>query len=158
MKRRMERWVGRWTGACVWAMCLALLLMGTVAGCTPPQAGEGDLPKGVKPTGEAVRLVIDFDDGFEKHYRLAWKESMTVLDALKAAEARQRGIVVQVRGSGDMAMVTSIDAQANEGGDGEGGNGRNWIYRVNGELADKSCGVYEVRPDDVIMWTFGTYE
>lgn len=153
MKRRMERWVERRTGACVWAMCLALLLMGTVAGCTPPQAGEGDLPKVVKPTGKAVRLVIDFDDGFEKHYRLAWKESMTVLDALEAASARQRGIVVQVRGSGEMAMVTSIDGQTNQGDE-----GRNWIYRVNGELADKSCGVYEVRPDDVIMWTFGTYE
>ncbi len=138
-----------------WPTCLAVLILLIVSGCKPPTASNGAAahPPGVKPTGPAVELVIDFDDGFQKHYKLPWRESATVLDALESASRRQRGITYTVRGSGDMTMVTAIDGVANQGGD-----GRNWIYRVNGRLADKSCGVYETQPDDVIMWTFGTYE
>lgn len=140
------------------AMTVALLVL---VGCQPPmQSGDrGDLPVGVKPTGEAVNLVIDFDDGQQRHFQLAWREGMTVLDALESASQRQRGLAYTQRGNGEMAMITAIDGLANEGGGIEaGGRGRNWIYRVNGQLADKSCGVYEIRPQDVILWTFGTYD
>jgi hypothetical protein len=134
--------------------CFALAL---VVGCVPPResASDGQFAAAKKPTGPAVRLVVDFADGLEKHYQLDWRDAMTVLDALESASRRQRGIIYSHSGSGERAMVTAIDGLANEGG---GGAGRNWIYRVNGELADKSCGVYEIRPDDVILWKFGTYD
>lgn len=136
-----------------WLLGTALLML---VGCMPPgvEPRDGDAMPAEKPTGSAVKLVIDFDDGLEKHYRLAWREGMTVLDALDAASRRARGVRYSSKGSGDMAMVTAVDGVANEGG----GEGRNWIYRVNGALAEKSCGVYEVRPDDVILWKFGKYE
>jgi hypothetical protein len=130
-------------------------LLLTMVGCKPPAAERnGDYLPAEKPTGPAVALVIDFDDGLEKHYKLAADEPMTVLAALEAASKRERGIRYETKGSGEMAMVLSIDGLANEGG----GKGRNWIYWVNGQLAEKSCGVYEVRPNDVILWKFGTYE
>jgi hypothetical protein len=136
-------------------VCMFLALS-ILIGCQPPKSSSDgtDRPVGVKPTGEAVTLVVDFDDGQQRHFRLAWREGMTVLDALDSASQRQRGITYTQRGTGEMAMITAIDALANEGG----GKGRNWIYRVNGQLADKSCGVYEIRPEDVILWKFGTYD
>jgi hypothetical protein len=143
----------------VWRRVLALWLavptLVLLAGCSPPKpvGGDADLPVATTPTGDAVALVIDFDDGQERRFQLAWRERMTVLDALEAAARRQRGITYVHRGSGEMAMITAIDGLANEGG-----AGRNWIYRVNGQLADKSCGVYEIRPKDVIFWTFGSYD
>lgn len=157
-RNRSEVWAAegrpRETAVWRWFLGMALLMLG---GCTPPsvESREGDAVAGENPTGPAVKLVIDFDDGFEKHYRLAWREGMTVLDALDAASRRARGVRFASKGTGDMAMVTAVDGVANEGG---GGLGRNWIYWVNGALAEKSCGVYEIRPEDVILWKFGKYE
>lgn len=136
-----------------WPSCLAVVTLLGLIGCKPPAASDADRPPATRPTGPAVTLVVDFDDGLEKHYRLPWRESMTVLDALEAASRRQRGIDVDIRGRGAMAMVTAIDGLPNEGGE-----GRNWIYRVNGQLADKGCGVYETKAEDVIIWSFGKYD
>ena len=33
-------------------------------------------------------------------------------------------------------------------------DGKNWLYRVNGKLADKSAGAYVLAPGDVILWRF----
>ena len=80
---------------------------------------------------------------------------MTALDALKLAEGRPRGVQLKMEGSGEMTMVLAIDDLANEVGIGDG---RNWIYRVNGEQPHKSCGVYTLAPDDVILWKFEKFE
>ena len=50
-------------------------------------------------------------------------------------------------------FITSIGGVDNLAGDGE-----NWIYRVNGVLGDKGAGVFAVKPQDRIVWSFGTYE
>jgi hypothetical protein len=99
-----------------------------------------------------VRLVVDFGDGVEKHFtRLAWHQGMTVLNALEAAQQHPRGIRFEHRGRRDTAFVTRIDELANETG------GRGWIYRVNGELADRSCGVAQLQKGDTVLWTFEKY-
>jgi len=36
--------------------------------------------------------------------------------------------------------------------------GSNWIYRVNGVLGDKGAGVFSVKPQDRVVWSFGKYE
>ena len=38
------------------------------------------------------------------------------------------------------------------------GDGKNWIYRVNGVLGDKGSGVFAVKPQDKAVWSFGKYE
>lgn len=38
------------------------------------------------------------------------------------------------------------------------GDGKNWIYRVNGVLGDKGAGMFAVKPQDRIAWSFGKYE
>jgi hypothetical protein len=73
---------------------------------------------------------------------------MTVLDAMKAAQEHPRGIKLQFRGSGATAFLTQIDDLKNEG------SGRNWIYRVNGELAERSFAVQKLEAGDAVLWKF----
>jgi hypothetical protein len=97
----------------------------------------------------AVRLAIDYGDGVEKHFTsLAWREGMTVLDAMKAAQEHPRGIEFQFRGSGATAFLTQIDDVKNEGA------GRNWIYRVNGDLAERGFAVQKLAAGDTVLWKF----
>lgn len=98
----------------------------------------------------AVRLTVDYGDGVEKSFTaLAWKDKMTVFDALKAAEAHPRGIRVSHRGSGETTFVTAIDGLENEGAE-----QRNWRYRVNDQPAQYSAAVMELKNGDVVVWRF----
>src|SRR4051812_37384696 len=96
-------------------ICLALAAMVLVAAHCP----AADKP------GSAVQLVIDYGDGAQLHFpALAWREGMTVLDALKAASVHPHGVKFAQKGSGSTAMVIKIGDLANEG------DGRNWLYSV----------------------------
>lgn len=125
--------------------------------------GEGDRKRAVPPTAKppasatkAVELVIDYGDGVQKRFTdIGWKESMTVLDVLKAAEKHSHGISIAAHGSGETAMVTKIDDETNQGG---ATGAKNWIFRINGRLGDESCGVTAVRAGDTVLWKFGAYE
>ena len=132
---------------------LAVTSLAILFGCavftaaTARSASADDAPK--PPT---VQLIIDYGDGVQKHFTaLEWKEGMTVLDALEAAQKHPRGIKIVYRGKGATAFLTQIDELENEG------RGRNWIYRVNGELAKKSFAILTVKAADTILWTFGEY-
>src|SRR5690606_12656524 len=103
-----------------------------------------------------VKIVVDYGDDSEKHLnRIPFTEGMTVLQALNLAQIHPHGVKVSVKGTGEMAMVEGIDGLTNEVGIGEG---KNWIYRVNGEQPTKSCGVYTLAPDDVILWKFEKFK
>lgn len=97
-----------------------------------------------------VELTIDYGDGVQKRFTaLAWKEKMTVYDALKQAGQHRRGIKETHTGSGESLFVTSIDDVKNEG------VGRNWLFEVNGAKADRSSGIYELKAGDSVLWRFG---
>ncbi|TVS17750.1 MAG: DUF4430 domain-containing protein [Planctomycetaceae bacterium] len=103
-----------------------------------------------EPPARTIALTIDYGDGVQKHFpRLAWKESMTVLDAMQAAQDHPRGIAFRYRGRGATAFLVQIDDLENQGRD------RNWLYRINGKLADRSFAVQTVQPKDQITWEFG---
>jgi hypothetical protein len=108
-----------------------------------------------EPQTKTVRLVIDYGDGVETHFKaLPHRAEMTALDALKAAEKHRRGVKTIYQGTGKNALITQIGDVKNEGGSGAG---RNWTFRVNGELADVGAGAYTVKPGDVILWQYGVY-
>ena len=53
-----------------------------------------------EPKAATVRLVVDYGDGAQVHFTaLPWREGMTVLDALGAAQAHPHGITFSQRGS-----------------------------------------------------------
>ena len=103
-----------------------------------------------------VRLIIDYNDGVEKHFTaLVFRDGMTVLDAVKAAKASPHGITFVHRGRGPTALLTQIDDLKNQGG---GRSKKNWLFKVNGKLATVGFGSYRLEPADVIRWTFGVYK
>jgi hypothetical protein len=130
-------------------LAAALFLGSTVASVGRPAVVHADDPV---PPPASVRMVIDYGDGVEKHFTaLAWKEGMTVLDALVAAQEHPRGIKFTHRGSDATAFLTQIDELKNEG------SGRNWVFRVNDKLATKSFAIFGVKAGDTILWKFGEY-
>lgn len=135
----------------VWgAIGLAMTMSGsshaTVAGESESPAGSGE--------DHTVRLVVDFGDGMQKVYtQLEWKPDWKVWNVLEAASRHARGLQLDQRGRGQTLLVESIDGVKNE----VGRDGRNWIYRVNGEIGDRSAGIYPVKPGDTVLWKFETY-
>lgn len=123
-------------------------LLALFVGLTTTTADEPDAAKNTK----IVAVVIDYGDGVQKHFTaIEWKTGFTVLDAMRAAKAHPRGIRFEYQGDGAKALLTTIDDLKNEG------KGRNWIYRVNGKLADTSFGVRELVAGDSVLWKFEVY-
>jgi hypothetical protein len=109
-----------------------------------------DEPAASKPV---VRLTIDYGDGVEKRFvALEWKAKMTVEDLLKQAQRHPRGIRFETQGSGATCFLTKIDDLKNEG------TGRNWIYRVNDKLGDRSFAIHPIEAGDVVLWKFSEYK
>lgn len=84
---------------------------------------------------------------------VAFRPGMVVLDALMAAEQANEQWRFTYSGKGDKALLTTLAGLESEGGD-----GRNWLYEVSGELAQQSIGVQTVEPGDQVLWKFATYE
>ena len=112
---------------------------------------QGEDKESSKATGK-VSVVIDFSDGVQKHFtEIPWKDGLTALEALRLAQSHRRGIRFVQKGSGATAMITKIDDLENEG------RGRNWMYRVNGKLADSGVGVQKLADGDSVLWKFEAY-
>lgn len=79
-----------------------------------------------------------------------WQAEMTVFDVISRFSP---SLDVESTGQGETLFVKSIAGQKNLGSAGD-----NWIYRVNGQLGDCSCGVYPVAAGDEVVWSFGKYE
>lgn len=140
MRRRRTGRVAVWLGLVLGVGCLL-------------SAPVGPSVRAAEPAKASVALVIDYDDGVEKHFReLPWKAGMTVLDVIQAAEQHPRASKFVYRGSGDTAFLTQIDDVKNEG------SGRNWIYSINGQLGKRSFAVTEVKAADRVLWKFTQYQ
>jgi hypothetical protein len=79
---------------------------------------------------------------------------MTVLDALKAGQSAPHGIRFDHKGAGATAFVTRIDDAANQGG---GPGKKNWLYRINGQVIKKSCGICTLGAGDEVVWIFSVF-
>src|SRR4051812_23440655 len=121
-----------------WAL-LALVL--TLANVQAP-----DIAAAADPKPKTVSMVVDYDDGVQVHFTaLAYREEMTVFDALTAASTHKHGITFSHRGSGELAMLTKLGEVKNEGG---GEKSRNWMFYVNAKSAKSSMGVTKLQPGD----------
>ena len=114
----------------------------------PPQATPAmptPIPK--SDPRPKVWLSVNYGDGGRTDFAaIEWHEGMTAADLTKAWPV----IPIKQQGEGESAFVTSIKDIENQGAD-----GKNWIYSVNGQTADRSFAVYKLKPDDHVLWTFG---
>lgn len=112
-------------------------------------------PKNDTPGQDKIRvtLVVQFSKSRKKTLKqLELPADSTVLDLMKLAK-RNKKIDFKFRGKGPTAFLSSIDGISNEGARGD-----NWIFRVNGKLGRKSCGVSKLADGDTVTWSFGKYK
>jgi hypothetical protein len=103
-----------------------------------------------RPEGETVSLAVDFGNGVRKEFAdLAFRHGMTVGDLMREAHKFQPGIEYTQRGSGAMGFIESLENVANEGGD-----GRNWLYGVDGQPATQSFDVQPLEAGAAVLWEF----
>jgi hypothetical protein len=109
-----------------------------------PLRKQPAVEEGVRSANK-VLLTVNFGNGQLVHETADWREGMTVADALQ----NNRSISFLTEGSGNSAFLTSLNGVMNEGA-----GSRNWTYTVNGKYADRSFAIYELRPNDHVLWTF----
>lgn len=102
------------------------------------------------PAGPTVSLTIDFGNGVERRFSgIAWKEAMTAADVMQAARRMSPGLNYEVRGTGEMSLLNSLDGVLNGAGD-----GRYWFYEVNGQRGEVSFAAHPIAAGDRVLWTF----
>ncbi len=127
----------------------SLWLIVLLAGCSPTEtqtSADGN-------TVGNCNLVIRFNGKSEdREFQVPCPLSSTVLTVMRSVPT----------GSLEFEMIGATDATAfivSIGGvENEKNLGDNWVYRVNGNLGDKSSGLFPVQPGDSIVWSFGKYE
>jgi Domain of unknown function (DUF4430) len=93
-----------------------------------------------------VTIAIEFGD--EKptlRNQVPWSPGMTVRSLLTSASF---GTLAE-KGRGESAFLVGIAGVQNEGA-----GGRNWMYSVNGKRADRSFAIYQLQPNDHVLWSF----
>ena len=131
---------------CIVGILAPLILAGCTGSDESVQSTESSM-------GGACELVIKFNGrSADKQFFVACQDSATVLTILEKAALEQM-IEYTVRGTDSTALVTSIGGVKNEKSYGD-----NWVYRVNGKLGDRSAGIFQVNPGDMVQWTFGKYQ
>lgn len=91
-------------------------------------------------------LIIDFGNGTAWHFNLSLEsKNATVFKALNKA-AKQNGFEIRATyyGQYDSYFVDSIA--------GIGGNGKYWIYYVNGKMGEVGADKKVVEEGDIIEW------
>lgn len=112
---------------------------------------ENEAGKG--PAAKEVMVTVDYGDGAQKRFpKIPWKKNMTAFDATMWAAKHPRGVAIERQGKGSFTLVTKIDDLKNGGA-----AKKNWIFRVNDELGDKSCGVFSLQAGDRVLWSFEKY-
>jgi len=122
---------------------LALAALIVSAGCSPSEGEAGDEQPPVAHT-----LSIEAADE-RREFQIEVARRSSVLDLLKAAE-EQGKLEFEFVGSGGSAFVTAIDGLANARDDAT----RYWVFYVNGQMAQRGCGVVRLEPGDRVRWVY----
>ncbi len=115
---------------------------------TIPQVAATEQP----PAIIEVDVEIDFKNSTPPLTgKVTLEKDQTAFAALENF-ARQKELKVDFKGQGETLFVMGIGEVANQGA-----GGINWTYRINGELGDRSSGIFSLKPGDKVLWIFGKY-
>ena len=102
---------------------------------------------------QTVILQFDYGNGFSKQYKtISLSRGDTVLDAMKSMQKHPQKIPFKTRGSGELTFIFEIDMIRNEG------NGKNWMFYVNGQRANVGVGAYKLQANDLIAWKYEVFQ
>lgn len=132
-------------------LCLSIVFLLSMISTSAGQVAEDQS----KPI--TISVNIDFGDGLVWQYnQIPYQNGMTVLDAMEYLRNRKvKPLEFSYQGSGQNAFLKSIAGAANEGG---GRSAKNWFFRINEKLGNRSFGLTELKPGDVVLWHFGKYQ
>ena len=131
---------------------LACLVVCSFLGCRAKQ--EVSSPPTIAPDQKIeVQFEIRYDGRMEdRKFSLECGKEETVFQAME--RAKQAGwLDFAHAGKGELVFIRSLDGTKNEGG-----NGNNWIFYVNQQLAEGGCGAVKLYEGDRVTWKFGKYE
>jgi hypothetical protein len=115
---------------------------------TIPQVARAEQP----PAKIDVDVEIDFKNSTPPLTgKVTLEKDQTAFAALENF-ARQKELKVDFKGQGETLFVMGIGEVTNQGA-----GGINWTYRINGELGDRSSGIFSLKPGDKVLWIFGKY-
>lgn len=118
-----------------------------------PGAGDsGNSVNSGDDVGLEIEVTVDFRDSQPAlSGKVTLPAGATVFSALETL-AKESGFKVQSKGEGETKFVVAIRDVVNLGAKGD-----NWTYRVNGQLGDRSAGIYQLKRGDKVAWIFGKY-
>ena len=120
----------------------AIVLLAFVGGCEKQ-------PKLAATDKIAVELAVDFQGQAENiETRQLVSQGATVFDLLSVCQSNGE-LQFEHRGSGETAFVTKINDIENQMADGS-----NWVFFVNGQLADHGVGAVKLNDGDSVLWKF----
>ena len=100
-----------------------------------------------------VTLTIDCtaaDGGYLlKNYHVTYKDGDSAYDILKRA-CNENGIGVNAKSTGYGTYVVGINGLNEK----DVGNNSGWLYYVNGNLPNKACSKYKVKPGDTVKFYY----
>jgi hypothetical protein len=123
-------------------VCIACLLM-TIAATEAATVGVAD----------PIVLKITMDDETAEFEMTAFDGDLSIADIMKKIAETEKEFRYKSRGRGDTFFVTEINGRKNEGA-----RGRNWIFKVNGKLGNKSAGSFKIKAGDKVEWNFQKYQ
>lgn len=131
---------------------LPCLLLAVVAGC----GGTDDRSRiGTDALRGTVAVVIDYEGRAEDaSFEVPIVEGQTVYEAMSAARDEGK-IDFETTDHAGAPFVTEIGGVS---GEGDGDEGRNWMYWVNGEPAAVGIGSLKMHDGDELTWRFTTFD
>ena len=148
-----EREPRAWRLAAALMAVLALLLLISALGLIAEERPAPRLDLDPSATDQTIRLTHRSAAGREASIDVPWRPGLTVADATQVAGRLEPRVWQSAwEGEGKMAFLTQLGGVRNEGGD-----GRNWLFSVNGERSDRGAGAVAVGPDDRVLWELAEY-
>ncbi len=135
-----------------WLLSGVIITHAILSGCDrSSDSGSAMEHDDVAATVSFLLTIDGGDDEKSASWPLNCPPETTVLGAMQRAQ--QAGLLkLTSSGNGEMAFVSAIDGVENEGG-----NGKHWIFYINGEIAKRGCGAVVIQPFDEIDWRFEVY-
>lgn len=137
---------------CTAALLCAAALVGCDSAATTPgppgPAAADSRPADGQPAAVTgtVSILVQVPEGetLREEVTITGRQSVAAVMAASSLE-------MELRGSGEMALVQSLAGVPMKGGEG-------WIYKVDGQWAPRGIGQLEVEPGAEIRWQYGRFD